>query len=137
MKILLMCTLCLCSGWAVADAGAIRPTDRYFFIGEFESGNPFNWDNDTVSSNVREWSEGVVFELDQGQDVEIREITVTCSRGDVCARLRGGDVARNQPLYLRFRRDLDVAHIQIRSKPLGFSVPSPRLSVYLRVRRGW
>ncbi len=121
---------------AGADSQVMRPHERYFLIGDFESSNPFNWDRDSVTSNLREWTDGVVFEVERGTSVEIRDITVICSRGDVCDRLRGGTADDRRPLRIRFRRDLDVASISVNSKPRGFSVPPPRVNVYLTESRG-
>lgn len=122
---------------AGADSQVLRPHDHYYHIGEFETSNPFNWDRDTVTSNVREWTDGVVFEVERGTAVEIRDITIICSRGDVCDRVRGGTADDRRPLRIRFRRDLDVASITVNSKPRGFSVPPPRVNVYLESSSGW
>jgi len=137
MKFMMLLFACVFGVLATADSQVMRPHDRYYLIGDFETSNPWNWDTDTVTSNVREWASGVVFELDRGSDVEIRDITITCSRGDVCDRIRGGDVDRRRPLRIRFRRDLDVASVTVRAKPRGFSVPPPRVNVYLETWSGW
>ncbi len=137
MKYTILVLISLFGLVAGADSQVSRPHDRYYLIGDFEASNPFNWDNDTVTSDVREWTSGVVFELERGVDLDIREIVITCSRGDVCDRIRGGVVSDRRPLRIRFRRDLDVISISVRSKPRGFSVPPPRVNVYLESRSGW
>lgn len=137
MKVVFLMLVSLFGLGAAADSDVAYPKDRYYLIGDFNTGSPFNWDNDTVNSNLREWSSGVVFELDQGSDVEIRDIEVTCSRGFVCDRIRGGRVSRGRELRIRFRRDLDVVSITVRSKPNGWSIPPARVNVYLQTRSGW
>lgn len=137
MKYAIVALISLFCVAVAADSQVSRPTERYYFIGDFDSGNPFGWDTETVSSTVRDWSSGVVFELERGVDVEIANIEIICSRGRVCDRLRGGQVVDGRPLFIRFRRDLDVTAIRVRAKPHGFSVPSPRVNVYLESSNGW
>jgi hypothetical protein len=122
---------------AVADSEIMRPGDRYVYIGEFDSNKPFGWDEDTIISNVRDWTDGVVFDVRRGIDIEINDITIVCSRGNVCDRMRGGVVGERRPMRIPFRRNLDVAQVIVRSRPRGFSVPPTRVDVYLETRRGW
>src|SRR5436853_47508 len=80
--------------------------------------NPFSWDNDAVSTSYREYWYGVVFELDQGTDVELGSITVTCSSGRICysAGLRDY-VQRGRAVYIGFPNWLDVVTVAVKSKP--------------------
>lgn len=123
--------------WAESAPEVYRPGDRFHFIGDFSPGNPFEWDTDTISSNVRVRSSAVVFELDQGVDVEIRDVTVLCRGGQICDRIRDVDVNDGRPTRIHFRRELLVEAITVRARPRGFSVPPPRVNVYLEVWDGW
>lgn len=137
MKYALLTLLSLAGFAATAtmDSEIMRP-GRYEYIGEFETNNPFKWDDDAIFSNVREWSQGVVFDMRMGgMDVEIAEIAIICRRGNVCDRMRGGIVGERRALYVPFRRDLDVTQVVVRSKPRGFSVPPPQVDVYLETSR--
>lgn len=114
-----------------------RPGDRYVLIGSFESTNPFNWDNDTVTSNLRDWSEAMIFEIDRGgRDIQIRDIVVNCQGRPNCFRSRGGTLTDSRPVRVQFRRDMVVESIQVQSKPSGLSIPPTRVNVYLEVARG-
>jgi hypothetical protein len=137
MKYALLALLSLSGFMAAADTQEVmRPGDRYQYIGEFDTNNPFKWDDDAIFSNVRDWSRSVVFDMRSGpMEVEIADITIICRRGNVCDRMRGGVVSERRPIRFRFRRDLDVAQVVIRSKPRGFSVPPPRVEVYLETDR--
>lgn len=129
--LLLACTAGF-STWASSDYEPLRPKERFFFIGDFSTGNPFGWDTDTVQSTARMRSSAVVFELERGVDVEIREITVTCGGGRVCDRMRGVDVRDGRAIRVWFNRDLYVESITVKAKPKGISVPPPKVNVYLQ-----
>lgn len=124
-----------------AMTATARPGNRYVFIGSFDSSNPFNWDNDTVHSNVNDWSEAMIFEIDRGNDIEIRDVRVDCRHRPNCFRSRGGSVNKGRGVRVQFRRDLVVETISVQSKPHGWSVPPTRVNVYLELARdndgGW
>ncbi len=117
-------------------ASAARPDSRYQYIGSFDSSNPFNWDRDTIHSNINDWSEAMIFEIDRGNDVEIRDLVVDCQGRPNCFRSRGGNVDKGRAVRVQFRRDLVVRSISLSSKPSGFSIPNTRVNVYLELARG-
>lgn len=116
-------------------------TGRYEFIGSFESSNPLSYDRDTVESNLNDWTQAMIFELDRGNSIEIRDITVNCFRRPRCAYSRGGTLNGGRGVRVAFRRDLMVESIQVESKPKGINIPPARVNVYLERSRdnggGW
>lgn len=116
-----------------------RPGDRYEFIGSFESTNPFNWDTDSVTSRVRDWSRALIFEIERGGvNIEVRDIVVNCHGRPRCFVSRGGTLTDRRPVRLQFSRDLIVESVQLRSKPSGLSLPPPRVNLFLEMAdRGW
>lgn len=121
----------------VFASAAASARDRYEFIGSFESTNPFNWDNDTVTSRVNDWSKALIFEIDNGGvDIEIRDIVVNCHGRPRCFRSSGGTLTDRRPVRLQFRRDMVVESVQVRSKPSGLSLPPTRVNIYLEMDDG-
>lgn len=137
MKQIVLLVVGLFAYAAFADAPMSRAGERYVFIGDFNSGMPFGYTEDNLSSNIREYTRGVVFDIQRGIDVEISDIDIICSRGNICDRMRGGMVSERRPLFIPFRWDLDVAQVVVRHKPRGFSVPPVRVDTYLELWRGW
>lgn len=129
----LLALLAFAGGAMTATA---RPGNRYVFIGSFETSNPFNWDRDTIHSNVNDWSEAMIFEIDRGNDIEVRDVRVDCHGRPNCFRSRGGSVNKGRGVRVQFRRDLVVQSIEVQSKPQGWSIPNTRVNVYLELARG-
>lgn len=105
---------------------------RYVYVGDFETGSPFQWDHDSLNNQRFGFYQGVSFYLNRGVDVEIGELTVTCDNGRVCYRARLSLIANRQyPVEVRFQRPLRVRTITVVSKPRGISFPASRVETYL------